>query len=201
MGRVNKTEAVPVLVVLSGPSGVGKDALLSRMKQVWPSCHYAVTATTRPQRAGEKNGIDYYFLSESEFQQLKEEKGLLEWAQVYGQWYGIPRREIKKALEKEQDVVIKVDVQGAATVRRLMPQAVLIFVAPPSFEELEHRLRQRSSESEGDLKLRIEQAKVEMQALPLFDYVVVNYNDKLDLAISQIQAIITAEKCRLRPRE
>lgn len=200
MERANQSEVRPLVVVLSGPSGVGKDAILSRMRQLGFSCHYAVTATTRPQRAGEKNGIDYYFLSAAEFQQLKEEKGLLECAEVYGHWYGVPRREVKKALDKGQDVIVKVDVQGAATIRQLMPPAVLVFVAPPSVKELECRLRQRNSESAEAFKLRMERVEEEMKALPLFDYVVVNYQDKLDLAISHIQAIITAERCRVRPR-
>ena len=123
---------------------------------------------------------------------------LLEWAEVYGNWYGVPRQDVKQALERGLDVMVKVDVQGAATIKGIVPQALLIFVAPPSTEELQARLRQRESETTTDLKRRIETADEEMKRLPLFDYVVVN--DTVDQAVAKIDAIITAEKCRANPR-
>ena len=193
-------KTVPLLIVLSGPSGVGKDAVLTRMKKLGRPFHYVVTATTRLQREGEKNGVDYYFLSQEEFQQMVDKDQLLEWAEVYGNYYGVPRDEISKALSKGTDVIVKVDVQGAATIKKILPQAIFIFLMPPSMEELELRLKQRRSESSIDLALRLEKAKEEIKSLPLFDYVITSHQDGLDDIISQIDAIVTTEKCRVKPR-
>lgn len=186
--------------MLSGPSGVGKDAVLARIKELKHPLHHTVSATTRPQRRGESEGIDYYFLSPAKFEEMVERGELLEWARVYGHWYGVSREQVKLALERGLDVIIKTDVQGAATVKGIAPQAILIFLAPPSMEELEKRLRKRETESGIDLNLRIETAWEEMKRLPLFDYVVVNRQGEVDLALAQIDAIITAEKCRVNPR-
>lgn len=191
--------ASQLLVVLSGPSGVGKDAVLAELKGVRRPFHYVVTTTTRSRRRGEKDGVDYQFVSRERFQEMIEGGELLEWAEVYGNWYGVPRLEVKQALERGLDVMVKVDVQGAATIKGIMPQALLIFVAPPSTEELQARLRQRESETTVDLRRRIETADEEMEQLPLFDYIVVN--DKVEQAVAKIDAIITAEKCRANPRD
>jgi len=190
----------PLLIIISGPSGVGKDATLIRMKKAEPLFHYVVTATTRPKRPGEKDGVDYRFLSEDQFHQLAETKQLLEWAKVYGNYYGVPKEEIKEALNRGQDVIVKVDVQGASTIKQILPDAVFIFLIPPSTEELANRLKRRQSQPPAELNLRLNKAREEMESLSLFDYVVVNYTDKLDLAVSQINAIVTAEKCRVKPR-
>jgi len=189
-----------LLIVLSGPSGVGKDALLKRMKEQKYPFHYVVTVTSRPRRKGERDGVDYHFVSQQEFQQMIDDGELLEWANVYGNYYGVPRREISQALSKGMDVIVKVDVQGAATIKRILPQTVFIFLRPPSMEELEKRLRQRHSESARDLALRLQKAEEEMNSLPLFDHVLTSHQGKLDEVISQIQAIVTAEKRRVRPR-
>lgn len=173
--------------------------MLNRMKQLGFPFHRVVTATTRPRRVGEKDGVDYYFCSEAEFQEMMQQGELLERAKVYGHWYGVPRQQVKQALETRKDVIVKVDVQGAATIKDLLSGAVLIFLAPPSIKEYEERLRQRNTESETELKLRIEKATEEMRSLPLFDYLVVNRWGELDSTISQIEAIITAEKCRANP--
>ncbi|GAH92156.1 unnamed protein product [marine sediment metagenome] len=170
------------------------------MRKLGRPFHYVVTATTRLQREGEKNGVDYYFLSQEEFQQMMDKGQLLEWAKVYGNYYGVPRDEISKALSKGTDMIVKVDVQGAATIKKILPQAVFIFLMPPSMEELELRLKQRRSESSIDLALRLEKAKEEIKSLPLFDYVITSHQDRLDDIISQIDAIVTAEKCRVKPR-
>lgn len=142
--------------------------------------------------------MDYHFVSQERFLEMIERGELLERAEVYGNWYGVPRQDVKQALEQGLDVMVKVDVQGAATIKGIVPQALLIFVAPPSTEELQARLRQRESETTTDLKRRIETADEEMKQLPSFDYVVVN--DKVDQAVAKIDAIITAEKCRANPR-
>ena len=194
-------QSKPLLIVLSGPSGAGKDAILSRMKKSGYPIEFITTITTRPQRAEEKNNIDYHFVSVESFQRMIENKELLEWANVYGNWYGVPREPVKRALDSGQDVTVKVDVQGAATIKKILPQAVFIFLVPPSMEELATRLKQRHTESPFNLALRMKTAEKEMKKLPLFDYVVVNRQDEIDLAISEIEAIITAEKRRAIPRE
>lgn len=193
-------EANPLLIVLSGPSGVGKDAVLNGMKEREHTLHYAVTATTRPRRKGEREGQEYYFVSEAEFRRMIENDELLEWAEVYGNFYGVPKREVQQALQTGQDVMVKVDVQGAANIRKVAPEAVLIFLAPPSLEELKERLRRRKTESSIDLELRIKAAQEEMKSLHIFDYIVINHRGGLARAVSQIEAIITAEKCRVKPR-
>ena len=190
----------PLLIVLSGPSGVGKDAVLTRMKKLGRPFHYTVTATTRPKRAREKNGVEYHFLSQKEFQQMIDKHQFLEWANVYGNYYGVPKEEITSALSKGVDTVVKVDVQGAATIKKILPQAVFIFLMSPSLEELEKRLRKRRSESSTDLAVRLERAKGEMKSLPFFDYVITSHQNKLDEIVSQIDAIVAAEKCRVEPR-
>ena len=187
----------PVLVVLSGPSGAGKDAVLNRMKEMGIPFHYVVTATTRPRRPGETHGVDYLFFADEEFNRLRHEGGLLETAEVYGYWYGVPKRQVQEALNKGEDVILKIDVQGASTIRTLIPGAVLIFLTLPSTEEYEKRLRQRKTESEEALKLRLSRVLDEMKSLPLFDYLVVNNQGELDSAVSQIAAIVVAEKCRV----
>jgi len=198
--RIGDKSSRPLLVVLSGPSGVGKDTVLARMRRLGRPFHYVITATTRPKRAGEKKGIDYHFLPRKEFQQMIDKHQFLEWANVYGNYYGVPKDEITSALSKGVDAIVKVDVQGAATIKEILPQAVFIFLMPPSVEELEKRLRRRRSESSEDLSLRLERAKEEIESLPLFDYVITSRQNKLDEVVSQIDAIVAVEKCRVKPR-
>ena len=190
-----------LLIVLSGPSGVGKDAVLTRMKVSGYPLEYITTVTTRPQRAKERANIDYLFVSTEQFQEMIARNELLEWANVYGNWYGVPKQPVKQALEKGQDTIIKVDVQGAATIKKTLSQAVFIFLMPPSIEELLTRLKQRHTEASFDLALRTKTAEGEINRLPLFDYMVINKQDEIDQAVQEIKAIITAEKCRVPPRE
>lgn len=198
--RKNTQSAHPLLIVISGPSGVGKDATLDRMKKAGLPYHYVLTATTRPKRPGEKDGVDYWFVSEDKFHQMVEKNQLLEWAKVYGNYYGVPKREIKEALKQGLDTVVKVDVQGAATIKQILPDALFIFLMPPSPEELANRLKQRYGSSSADLDVRLGKAQEEMESLPLFDYVVISYTDNLDLTVTEINAAVTAEKCRIKPR-
>lgn len=191
----------PLLIVLSGPSGAGKDAILTRMKELDYPLEYITTVTTRRQRAEERNNVDYHFVSMERFQEMISHNELLEWANVYGNWYGVPNQPVKQALDKGQDIIVKVDIQGAATIKKILPQAVFIFLMPPSMEELTTRLKQRHTESPFKLALRLKTAEEEIKQLPLFDYVVLNKQDEIDLAVSHIAAIITAEKCRVTPRE
>ncbi len=191
----------PLLIVLSGPSGAGKDVVLSRIRELDYPLRYITTVTTRPQRASEKDNIDYHFVSTERFQEMISGDELLEWANVYGNWYGVPKQPVKQALDKGQDTIVKVDIQGAATIRKILPQAVFIFLTPPSIEEVIIRLKQRHTESAPELALRIKTAETELNQLPLFDYVIINKRDEIDLAVSDIKAIITAEKCRVNRRK
>jgi len=193
--------AQSLLIVLSGPSGAGKDAVLTRMKELGYPLEYITTVTTRPQRANERDSVDYHFISTERFQEMISRQELLEWANVYGNWYGVPREAVKQALDRGQDVIVKVDVQGAATIKKVLPQAVLIFLIPASRKELTSRLKQRRTESTFDLALRLKTAEEEIEKLPLFDYIILNKRGEIDLAVSDIKAIITAEKCRVIPRE
>jgi len=197
--RKGAKNSPPLLIVLSGPSGVGKDAVLARMRKSERPFHYVVTATTRPRRAGEKNGVNYHFLSRKQFQQMIDKQQFLEWANVYGNYYGVPKDEVSPALSKGVDTIVKVDVQGAATINRILPHAVFIYLMPPSVPALEKRLKRRRSESSEDLALRLARAEEEIRSLPLFDYVITSHQDKLDEVVSQIDAIVTAEKCRVKP--
>jgi len=198
--RKNTQSAHPLLIVISGPSGVGKDAALDRMKKAGLPYHYVLTATTRPKRPGEKDGVDYWFISEDKFRQMVERNQFLEWAKVYGNYYGVPKREIKETLKQGLDTVVKVDVQGAVTIKRILPDALFIFLMPPSPEELANRLKQRYGSSSADLDVRLGKAQEEMESLPLFDYVVISYTDNLDLTVTEINAAVTAEKCLIKPR-
>lgn len=191
----------PILIVLSGPSGAGKDAILNRMRELRFPVEFITTVTTRSRRATERDNIDYYFVSVNKFKSMIENNELLEWAQVYGNYYGVPKQPVKIALERHQDVILKVDIQGAATIKKLAPQGVFIFLVTPTLEELKNRLRQRHTESAFDLSLRLKTAEAELDHLYMFDYLVVSYRDQIDRAVDDIEAIIRAEKCRLIPRD
>ena len=193
-----QTQTRALVIIISGPSGVGKDVVLQKMKESNSGMFFAVTATTRPLRPGETDGVDYIFHTRSEFERMIENQELLEWANVYGNLYGIPRKPVDDALAAGKDVVLKVDIQGAATVQRIMPEAVSIFIAPPSFEELEWRLRSRKTEASGDLELRLGKAHEEMQFTKLFNYLVTSYRYQVPMVIARIEAIIMAEKCKVR---
>jgi guanylate kinase len=186
----------PLLTVLSGPSGVGKDTVLGRMKERGLPFHYVVTATTRPPREGEKDGVEYHFLSEEEYDRLLSEDGLLENAEVYGRRYGVPKAQVREALARGQDVIMRVDVQGAATIRKLAPEALFVFLAPASREELEERLRRRRTEAEADFRLRLDTAEREMACREQFDHVVVNEEGRLEETLERVLAVIAAEKAR-----
>lgn len=196
-----QSPASPLLIVLSGPSGVGKDAVLARMKELNCPLEFIVTTTTRPRRAQEMDNIDYQFVSMGKFLRMIEGRELLEWANVYGNMYGVPRAPVREALERGQDTIVKVDIQGAMTIRSIAPQAVLIFLVPTSMQELCARLEQRHTESAFDLALRKKTAEEEVKQLHAFDYMVVNRHGEIDKAVSDTMSIIKAEKCRVVPRE
>jgi guanylate kinase len=191
----------PLLIVISGPSGVGKDMTLARLKEMGYPFHFVVTTTTRPQRPNEVNGVDYFFISTGEFAEMIEQGELLEYAVVYGDYKGIPKAQVRQALASGNDVVMRIDVQGAATIRRLAPEAVLIYLSAESEEALVRRLSERKTEPEDQLKMRIATARQELKWLDMFDYVVINAEHQLDQTCHQIASIITAEKCRVNQRE
>jgi len=186
----------PLLVVISGPSGVGKDSVLAGLKARGGSYHFAVTATTRSPRPGEVDGRSYHFLTRQRFEEIAAAGGLMENAVVYNERYGVPKAEVREALARGQDVVMRTDIQGVATIKAAVPQAVTIFLAPASFAELEERLRLRGADSEEQLRLRLATARREMDAACHFDHVVVNAEGRLEEAVAQVERIIDAERER-----
>lgn len=187
---MNVKEKQPILLILSGPSGVGKDAVLSRMRELKEPYHYTVTSTTRSKRDGETEGKDYIFISQNEFKKQIELGGFLEWAEVYGNYYGVPRDQVKSALKTGSDVIIKIDVQGAQTIKKLAPMALYIFLAPPDTDQLEKRLTERMTESPESLTLRLKTAAEEMKSANWFDHIVINHENQLDSAVLEIQNIV-----------
>ncbi len=189
-------EGIPLLVVISGPSGVGKDAVLEQMKASNAPYWFAVTATARPKRDNEVDGVDYVFVTRDEFEDMARNDELLERAEVYGNPYGVPKAPVRDALARGQDVILKIDVQGAENIRHLIPGAVYVFLAPPDLAELERRLRLRRTESPETLKVRLETATKEMKEAEKYDYVVVNRTGFLDWAVEEIDAIIRRERAQ-----
>jgi len=191
----------PLLIVLSGPSGVGKDTVLQRMKELQLPFHFVVTATSRPKRKGEIDGVDYFFVSADEFVAMIERDELLEHALVYDEHKGIPRQQVRDAFASGQDVIMRIDVQGAETICQLYPEALLIFLSTQNEGELIARLKARRTESEEKLQLRIETAREELHKVEIFDYYVVNADDQLDATVDAILAIIASEHSRTNPRQ
>jgi len=194
----------PLLIVISGTSGAGKDAvaraLVRRMEAAGYPAHFVVTATSRPKRESEIDGVDYVFVSKGEFERMIDQDELLEYAVVYDQYKGIPRQQATDAMASGRDVVMRLDIQGAATIRHMAPGAVLIFITASSEQELAERLRRRRTESEAQLRLRLETARREMRHMGEFDYVIRNMNGKLEQTIDVALSIIIAEKHRANPR-
>jgi guanylate kinase len=190
----------PLLIVLSGPSGVGKDSVLNRMKECGLPFHFVVTATTRPKRSDEIDGKDYFFVSSDEFARMIEADELLEYAIVYNDYKGIPKQQVREALASGKDVIMRIDVQGAATIRKLVPGAVLVFLTTENEEDMVQRLQARRTETPEGLKLRIATARQELKRAHEFDYAVVNKQSCLDETVDDISAIITAEHHRVVQR-
>jgi guanylate kinase len=191
----------PLLIVISGPSGVGKDTVVQRMKERGFPFHFVVTATTRERRENEVHGRDYLFVSKEEFARMIEQNELIEYAIVYGDYKGIPKAQVRDAFASGKDVIMRIDVQGAETVRKLAPQALLIFLTCESEEELERRLRERKTESADALALRIATARKEFQRIEAFDYIIVNSDFQLDGTVEKVRAIIEAEHLRVHHRK
>jgi guanylate kinase len=190
------------LVIISGPSGVGKDTIIEAMRRRAPrdDRHYVITCTTRERRPGERDGVDYHFLSREAFARLREGGGLLEAADVHGNWYGTPRDQVVEALTSGRDAILKIDVQGARAVRELVRESLLVFVVPPSLEALEARLRARRTETPEQIERRFRDAAAELARKDEYDHVVVNETGQIGRTAEQIDAIIAAEHARFPDR-
>jgi guanylate kinase len=184
-----------LLVVLSGPSGVGKGTVCSYLKHKHPDLIYSVSATTREKRPGEVEGVNYYFMSREDFIEMREKGEFLEWAEVYGNFYGTPRKAVEKNLEQGKDVILEIDIQGAMKVKEVFPEGIFIFLLPPSKEELEKRIKGRAADTPETIKHRLSCVDRELACIINYQYVVVN--GEVDTAAEQIRAIISAEKCRV----
>ncbi len=191
----------PLLIVISGTSGVGKDSVIRGLKQRGLPLHVVVTATTRAPREEEQHGRDYFFFTYEEFETRIKDGWFAEHAVVYTDLKGIPRHQIEEALASGKDVVARVDVQGAKTLRGQYPQAVLIFIVPGSFDEWYQRLTRRGTESEKDLRVRVATAREEVKQIGLFDYVVVNAEDEIDKAVDDVVSIIKTEHMAVNHRQ
>ncbi len=184
----------PLLAVITGPSGVGKDSLLSRLKSLSRPYHFAVTATTRPSRPEETDGVDYFFLSDQQYDEMLAKGEFLENATVYDYRYGVPKPPIREALAAGKDVVMRTDIQGARYIKSVCPGAVTVFLLPPSWDELEWRLRSRATDSPEQLDIRLRTARDEMAAAEEFDHTVTN--DDLNACADELERILAAERSR-----
>lgn len=194
-------ESYPLLIVISGPSGVGKDTVIDCMKDRGLPFHFVVTATTRPPRPEEVHGVDYFFISHDEFAEMINHDELLEYAIVYNDYKGIPKQQVRAALASGKDVIMRLDVQGAETIKKMYPDALLIFLTTRDENELIERLKARKSETAEGLNLRMATARQELKQIDRFDYVVVNQDCRLGETVEVIQAIILAERHRTHPRK
>lgn len=183
-----------LLTVISAPSGGGKTTLVHEILKQIPEMHYSVSCTTRAPRAGEVNGRDYFFIGEKEFAKKKEAGEFIEWAFVHGYWYGTPRDTIEKSLNEGSDILLDIDVQGAQQIKKIFPECVLVFVAPPSLSVLEDRLRARKQDDEATIARRLANAKSELERAKEYDYLILN--DQIAQAIEQLRCILMAEKLR-----
>lgn len=191
----------PLIIVISGPSGVGKDAVIKGLRNVRENLHFVVTATSRAKRPGEIDGKDYFFISKEEFLTMIEKNELLEYAMVYGDYKGIPKQQIREYMEKGWDIVVRVDIQGAATLRRLLrDSAVFVFLVAESEEALVRRLIDRKTETTEALLMRVASAREELRHLKEFDYVVVNKEGELERSVEVLESIIEAEKAKVQQR-
>ena len=185
-----------ILFIITGPSGAGKTSILRKVMEDVDNLEFSVSYTTRPKRPGEVEGKDYFFISEEEFKNMIENGNFLEWAIVHGYYYGTSKSFIDERLKRGIDLILDIDVQGALNVKRMDFDMVTIFIAPPSFEDLEKRLRRRKTDSENDLKRRLKDAEWELSKIGEFEYLIVN--DSLERSAEKLKAIITAERLKVR---
>ncbi len=191
----------PLLIVISGLSGVGKDSVVQRLKERQVPFHFVVTATNRAPRPDEVEGVDYIFVSTGQFAQMIEDNELLEWAHVYGDYKGVPKQQVRNAFASGQDVVMRLDVQGAATIRQLAPESILVFLLADSEEDMVTRLRGRKTDTEDGIKMRVATARQQLKRRAEFDYCVLNPQGKSDAAVDRILSIIDAEHAKVKQRK
>ncbi len=189
-----------LLFVLSAPSGTGKDTVINALKEQGMDFHVVASVTTRAPRPGESDGHPYYFVSQEQFQGMVERNELIEYAQVHGNWYGQPMQQIQDNLQQGRDVLLKIDVQGAATVRKKVPGAIYIFLVPGSVEELVERLVNRQTENSEERQRRLADAEHELAQREHYEYVIENRQGRLEEAVENLKAIMRAEHCRTHPR-
>jgi guanylate kinase len=199
--ETRRTVKQGLLFVLSAPSGAGKDTVIQALQAQGADFFVVPSVTTRAPRPGESEGHPYYFVDQETFDRMVARNELLEHANVHGNWYGQPRQPIRDKLRAGQDVLLKIDVQGATTVRRLLPQAVFIFLHPGSSAELVQRLEARSTETAKEIQIRLNNAVTELAEQHWYDYLVFNRHGHLQQAVEDLRAIIRAEHCRVTPRQ
>jgi guanylate kinase len=197
----NPIHPEPLLIVISGPSGVGKDAVIKGIKARGVPFDFVITATTRDPRNGELHGSDYFFVTKEAFAEMIDRDELLEYALDYGEYRGVPKEQVRKAMESGKDVIMRIDVQGSATIRKICPEAVTIFLTTQSEEELVERLRARKTEPPEGIRMRITTARQELKRIGEFDYFVVNRDKCLDETVNTILSIIHSEHQRVHPRK
>jgi guanylate kinase len=188
--KSSDTQKSPLVIVISGPSGVGKDAVIDAIMGGSRNFHHIVTATTRKRRQGEVDGVDYHFITKAEFRRKITAGEFLEYAEVYGNYYGVLKSEVQRALQEGKDVILKVDVQGAATLQKKIPGALFIFLAPSSIDDLLERMKKRNADTDEAMKLRITKAREEMEKKTLFNYSVTNVHDNLEMTVKNVQECI-----------
>jgi len=186
------------LIVFSGPSGVGKGTVLAEYKKCSSPFFYSISATTRSPRPGEVHGVNYYFVTNDEFEKMISNNKLFEYAQYVGNYYGTPTEPVFKSLDNGLDVILEIDTKGAMQIKEKCPEAILVFIAPPSTEELRHRLEGRGTEARDKIEMRMQEAIQEMNRMSEFDYIIIN--NIVDDAAKELEAIIKAEKCRTAKR-
>lgn len=199
--EIKKPERTALLIVISGPSGIGKDTIVQGLKNRQLPFHFVITATSRPPRDHEVHGVDYFFYDPPTFEKMIAEDAFLEHAWVYTAYKGVPKSQVREALQSGEDVIMRLDFQGAKTVRALCPEAILIFLTASSKDEWIQRLRDRRSETDEELAVRIDMAREEYNSLDIFDYIVSNEAEQLDCTLDVIESIITAEHHRVHPRK
>ena len=196
---MNDKTGPSLLIVLSGPSGAGKGTLSKLLLKDMPNIYYSVSATTRLKRNGEVEGRNYFFIEEDSFKEMIEKGEFLEWANVYGNYYGSPKENVKKQLEIGRDVLLEIDIQGALQIKRQLPEGVFVFIVPPSINELKRRIEKRGTDTKDVIEKRMESVYEELNYVTEYDYVVIN--DDLESAMEKLRAIIIAEKCRSHRRK